>query len=305
VIIILLIGLLLLGIAVALVARGVVASRLRTADNLGQIGHYGFAGAPTPDLATTAGIRGFFDAAAASMGVLLTDKLKLVNEERLRKTLISAGMYRTSTRTIIGYQLLFGLGLPTAWLWIALGAGASAALAIIAAVFFAAIGWFLPGFIVQRRAESRIHRIDRGMPELIDLLVVTVEAGLSLSAALQLAGERMKGPLGDELRIVLQEQRMGLTPVQALENMTTRCPTPAVESFARAMVQGQVLGVSVGQILRTLAIEMRKRRRAQVEQQAQKAPIKMLFPLVFMIFPALFVVILGPAVVSIFQALGG
>ena len=147
------------------------------------------------------------------------------------------------------------------------------------------------------------YRIDRGMPELIDLLVVTVEAGLSLSAALQLAGERMKGPLGDELRIVLQEQRMGLTPVQALENMVGRCPTPAVESFTRAMMQGQLLGVSVGQILRSLAIEMRKRRRAAAEQQAQKAPIKMLFPLVFMIFPALFVVILGPAVVSVFQAL--
>jgi tight adherence protein C len=304
VIIVLLIGLFLLGIAVALVTRGVIAARLRTADNLGQIGQYGFAGAP--EIAPTPGVRGFFDSAAASIGVLLTEKLKLVNEERLRKTLISAGMYRTSPRTLIGYQLLFGLGLPIAWLWIALGvAGASTALAILAAIFFGAIGWFLPGFLVQRRAEARLHRIDRSMPELIDLLVVTVEAGLSLSAALQLAGERMKGPLGDELRIVLQEQRMGLSPVQALENMTGRVPTPAVESFARAMVQGQVLGVSVGQILRSLAIEMRKRRRAQVEQQAQKAPIKMLFPLVFMIFPALFVVILGPAVVSIFHALKG
>ena len=96
---------------------------------------------------------------------------------------------------------------------------------------------------------------------------------------------------------------MGLTPVQALENMVGRCPTPAVESFARAVMQGQLLGVSVGAILRSLAIEMRKRRRAAVEQQAQKAPIKMLFPLVFMIFPALFVVILGPAVVSVFHAL--
>ena len=141
------------------------------------------------------------------------------------------------------------------------------------------------------------------MPELIDLLVVTVEAGLSLSAALQLAGERLQGPLGEELRIVIQEQRMGLTPVQALENMVGRTPTPAVESFARAMMQGELLGVSVGQILRSLAIEMRKRRRAQAEQQAQKAPIKMLFPLVFMIFPALFVIILGPALVSIFHAL--
>jgi len=303
VIILLLIGLLLLGTAVVLITRGVISARLRTSDNLGQIGRYGFAG--TPELTPTGGLRGYIDSAAAGIGRLLSEHLHIVNEERLRKTLISAGMYKTSPRMLIGYQLLFGIALPTVWLVLALGAGSSTALAILAAVFFAFIGWFAPGFIVQRRAESRIHRIDRSMPELIDLLVVSVEAGLSLSAAMQLAGERMMGPLGDELRIVLQEQRMGLSPVQALENMVSRVPSPAVEAFTRAMMQGQVLGVSVGQILRSLAIEMRKRRRAQVEQQAQKAPIKMLFPLVFMIFPALFVVILGPAVVSIFHALRG
>jgi tight adherence protein C len=303
VIILLLIGLLLLGTAVVLVTRGVIASRLRTADNLGQIGRYGFAG--SPELAPTAGLRGFFDSAAAGIGRFLTEDVKLINEERLRKTLVTAGMYNTSPGMLIGYQLLAAIAFPVVWIWIAVGAGASTSLTIIAALFFAGLGWFGPGFIVQRRAETRQYRIDRNMPELIDLLVVTVEAGLSLSAALQLSGERMHGPLGDELRIVLQEQRMGLTPVQALENMVARCPTPAVESFTRAMVQGQLLGVSIGQILRSLAVEMRKRRRAAAEQQAQKAPIKMLFPLVFMIFPALFVVILGPAIVSIFQALKG
>jgi tight adherence protein C len=303
VILLLLIGLVLLGVAVALIARGVIVARLRTVDNLVQIGHYGFAG--TIDLKPTGGARGFLDSAASGLGLLLTDRLKLINEERLRKTLVAAGMYNTSPRMLIGYQLLGGLALPTLWVWLAVAAGTSASVTILAALFCAAIGWFAPGFVVQRRAEARIYRIDRGMPELIDLLVVTVEAGLSLSAALQLAGERLKGPLGDELRILLQEQRMGLTPVQALENMVKRCPTPAVESFTRAMVQGQLLGVSIGQILRSLAIEMRKRRRALAEQQAQKAPIKMLFPLVFMIFPALFVVILGPAVISIFHALKG
>jgi tight adherence protein C len=301
VIVILLIGVVLLAIAVVLVTRGLIAPRLRTADNLLHIGHYGFAGAA--HLRPAGGLRGFFDSTAASIGLLLTDRLKLINEERLRKTLIAAGMYSTSPRTVIGYQLLFAVGLPAVWIWIAVGAGTSAALSIIATLFFAAMGWVAPGFIIQRRAENRQHRIDRAMPELIDLLVVTVEAGLSLSAALQLAGERMPGPLGDELRIVLQEQRMGLTPVQALENMVGRCPTPAVESFTRAMMQGQILGVSIGQILRSLAVEMRKRRRAHAEQQAQKAPIKMLFPLVFMIFPAMFIVILGPAVVSILHAL--
>jgi tight adherence protein C len=301
VIVIAIIGLVLLATGVALVTRGVIAARLRTVDTLGQIGRYGFAG--HAELQPNGGLRGFIDAAAASIGLLLTEELKLLNEERLRKTLISAGMYSTTPRQLIGYQLIAAVGLPTLWIWLALAVGSSAPLTVIAAIFFIAIGWFAPGFIVQRRAEGRLYRIDRNMPELIDLLVVTVEAGLSLSAALQLAGERMKGPLGEELRIVLQEQRMGLTPVQALENMVGRCPTPAVEAFARAMMQGQALGVSVGAILRSLAIEMRKRRRAAAEQQAQKAPIKMLFPLVFMIFPALFVVILGPAVVSIFHAL--
>jgi tight adherence protein C len=301
VIVILLIGLVLLATAVVLIARGVINARLRTADNLVQIGHYGFVG--TPDLKPAEGLRGYIDSAAAGIGNFLTERLKVMDEERLRKTLVAAGMYSTSPRTLIGYQLLCAIAFPAVWIWVAVAIGSSGAMTVIATIFIAAIGWFGPGFIVQRRAENRQHRIDRGMPELIDLLVVTVEAGLSLTAALQLAGERMKGPLGDELRILLQEQRMGLTPAQALENMVARCPTPAVESFTRAMIQGQVLGVSVGQILRSLAVEMRKRRRAHAEQQAQKAPIKMLFPLVFMIFPAMFVVILGPAIVSIAHAL--
>jgi tight adherence protein C len=298
----LLLGLLLIGVAVALVARGMIVTRLRTADTLGQIGHYGFGGAI--ELKPTGGVRGFLDSAAAGIGQLLSG-LNLVNEQRLRKTLNAAGMYRTTPRTIIGYSLLTALGLPAAWVWLVVAAGMSSTLGVLGVIFLAVLGWFAPGFVIQQRAERRLFQIDRGMPELIDLLVVTVEAGLSLSAALQLAGDRLRGPLGDELRIALQEQRMGLTPVQALENMVGRCPTPAVESFARAMMQGQALGVSVGQILRSLAIEMRKRRRANAEQQAQKAPIKMLFPLVFMIFPALFVVILGPAVVSVFHALSG
>jgi tight adherence protein C len=301
VILFLVIGVILLGAAVALISRALIGSRLRTMDNLVQIGHYGFGGAF--DLEPPGGVRGFLDSTAGSIGRLITDNFGF-NEEGLRKRLAAAGMYTTSPRTLIGYQLLLAIVLPAAWIWIAIAVGTTVKLTIIGAIVLGAIGWVGPGFIVQRRAENRLYRIDRSMPEMIDLLVVTVEAGLSLGAALQLAGERMRGPLGDELRIVLQEQRMGLTPVQALENMVNRCPTPAVESFARAMVQGQALGVSVGQILRNLAIEMRKRRRANAEQQAQKAPIKMLFPLVLMIFPALFVVLLGPALISIFHALG-
>jgi len=301
VIISLLFGLLLTATAVALLVRAMSVSRLRTTDTLARIGHYGFTG--QAELRQSGGFRGFFDSAAAGLGSLLTDRLKLYNEEHLRKKLVAAGMYGTSPRMLIGYQILAAVALPGAWIWLSIVAGASTPVVLLGAVFAALAGWVAPTFTVQQRAESRLYKIDYAMPELIDLLVVMVEAGLSLTAGLQLAAERMRGPLGEELRIVLQEQRMGLTPVQALENMLGRCPTPAVESFTRAMMQGQLLGVSVGEILRSLALEMRKRRRAMAEQRAQKAPIKMLFPLVFMIFPALFVVILGPAVVSIFHAL--
>ncbi len=300
-IVVLLLGLLLTAVAVTFVARAFVAQRLRTAVTLGRIGRYGFAG--SAQLVRREGVRGVFENAAFGLGTLLTDRLKLINDEYLRKQLIAAGMHRTLARTVIGYQLLLAVVLPTVWIWFAVVAGVSTELILLGTAIAALAGWVGPGFVVRRRADERLYKIDYAMPELIDLLVVGVEAGLSLAAALQLAGEQLKGPLGEELRIVLQEQRMGLTPIQALENMLGRVPTPAVEAFIRAMMQGQVLGVSIGQILRSLALEMRKRRRAQVEQQAQKAPVKMLFPLVFLIFPALFVVILGPAVASIFHAL--
>ena len=108
-ILILLIGLILLATAVALIARGVIDARLRTSDNLMQIGQYGFAG--TPELKPTGGMRGFIDSAADGIGIFLTERLKVMNEDRLRKTLVMAGMYNTSPRTLIGYQLLGALAL--------------------------------------------------------------------------------------------------------------------------------------------------------------------------------------------------
>jgi tight adherence protein C len=298
---ILLIGLALTAGAVALVTRAFFLARLQTAATLGQIGHYGFAG--VVEQHPTSGLRAVLDDFASMIGSIFVDRLALFNEEQLRKQLVSAGMYRTSPRMLMGYQVLCVVLLPLLWLWLALAGRTGAGLTIMGLVVTLAVGWLAPTFLVRSRATARLAEIDYDMPELIDLLVVTVEAGLSLTAALQLAAARMTGPLGDELRISLQEQRMGLPSLQALENMLNRAPTPAMRSFVRAMMQGEQLGVSVGQILRSLALEMRKRRRANAEERAQKAPIKILFPLVFMIFPAMFLVILGPAVISVLQSM--
>jgi tight adherence protein C len=299
----LLLGLTLTAIAVALVARAFIVSRLRATEMLDSIGHYGFVG--SVELSAPSGLRGFVDDFASVVGTLLLKRLQFGSEDLLRKQLVSAGLYRLTPLMLRGYQALCALALPSLWVWFAVAAGLAPAAAVLGALAGIAVGWLAPPFIVGRKAEARLARIDYDMPELIDLLVVSVEAGLGLTASLQLASSRLTGPLGEELRISIQEQRMGLSSLQALENMLHRCPTAAMQSFVRAMIQGERLGVSVGQILRSLALEMRKRRRAAAEEKAQKAPLKMLFPLVFMIFPAMFVVILGPALIGIVDALGG
>jgi tight adherence protein C len=129
-----------------------------------------------------------------------------------------------------------------------------------------------------------------------------VEAGLGFNGSLRVASERLGGALGDELRLTLQEQNMGLSTTDALKNLLGRCDSPAMRSFVRAIIQGEQLGVSIGQIMRDLALEMRKRRRQAAEEKAHKAPIKILFPLVFLIFPAMFVILLAPAVYSFLDA---
>lgn len=302
-ILLLIIGLLLTAAAVVLVARGLIAARLRSIDTLGSIGQYGFGG--IGQLEPSTGMKGMLDDFAASIGRLMLQQLRFGDEDRLRKQLVSAGMYQVSPRMLKGYQLLLAVVLPALWIWFGVATSVSGALTVLGVLGGVFLGWMLPLWHVQQRAATRLARIDYDMPELIDLLVVTVEAGLGLGASLQLASSRLGGPLGEELRIAVQEQSMGLPLLAALENMLNRCQTPAMRSFVRSMIQGERLGISMGQILRSLALEMRKRRRAKAEEKAQKAPLKILFPLVFMIFPAMFLVLLGPALFAIFDALKG
>ena len=132
-IVLLLLGLLLFGTAVVLVTRGVIDARLRTMDTLGQIGHYGFAG--TVELEPHPGFRGFLDSAASSVGVLLTEKVNIISEDRLRKNLIAAGMYQTTPRQVIGYSLLCALVFPALGIWLTIAAG------LLLLVDGGALGW--------------------------------------------------------------------------------------------------------------------------------------------------------------------
>jgi tight adherence protein C len=193
--------------------------------------------------------------------------------------------------------------LPVVVVWLLILAGASGGEIVIFAMIATVAGWLGPSFVLGRRGRSRLADIDYSMPELIDLLAVILEAGVAFTAALRIAAERISGSLGEELRLTIQEQNLGLSTLDSLQNWMARCEAPAVQTFVRSMVQGERLGISVGAILRNLAIEMRKRRRQAAEERAHKAAIKILFPLVLLIFPAMFVIILGPALFRISDAL--
>jgi tight adherence protein C len=300
----LLTALVLLTAAVALLLRAISIPRLRAADNLGKIDEYGYEGRPQPDDSSDGVLVGPLDVLAGIVGAALAVRLPLMRVEDVRKELRAAGLYRVEPRKLMGYQILVSVALTVLWVWSSAVRSAPGGPTFLGSLACLAGGWYAPLMLVKRRARFRLQRIEYELPELVDLLVVAVEAGLGFSAALRAASGRLMGPLGDEVRMALQEQRMGLTTVEAMKNMLGRCDTPAMRSFVRAMVQGEQLGISIGQILRNIADEMRKRRRAAAEERAQKAPVKLLFPLVFLIFPAMFVILLGPAIYAFLDALG-
>jgi tight adherence protein C len=198
---------------------------------------------------------------------------------------------------------LLAIFLAIVGLWLAPAMGANLFVTLLAAVAGGVFGWFAPMAVVDRKTRQRFHQIDRQMPDMIDLLVVTIEAGLGILASMRVAAESLPDPLGQELRLTLQEQRMGLSVFEAIESFGRRANSPNVRIFVRALIQGEKLGVSIGMTMRNVASEMRKRRKAAAEEKAQKMPIKLLFPLVFLIFPAIMIVLLVPAFIQISEIL--
>ena len=300
---ILIAGLVLLGLGVAIVVRAAIQPR--TTETVHQIGAYGFSGARQTLVEDRRSLRRGVDDLAGRAGDFIGRRLGPLREQTLRQRLISAGMYTTTPRKLVGYQLLLAIAMPIVWIWIGGLLGGEPWVLIVGAAVLAVIGWMGPLAYVDRTRRFRFEEIDRELPNLIDVLVVTVEAGVGFTGSMRVAAQRMRGPLAQELRLTLQEQNMGLSTQEALINMVGRADTPGMRMFVRAIVQGETLGVSIGQIMRNLAIEMRKRRKAYAEERAQKAPVKMLFPLIFLIFPAMFIVLLLPAVLQFGDALQG
>jgi tight adherence protein C len=294
-------GLVLVGLAVISLVRALTPRPGQAPQVVDQIGAYGFS---VPEEAEEARHRSMSDV-ATSLGGWISRRRPNADDSKLRSRLVAAGWYSVSPGTFVGYQVISAVVFTAIWIVVGRLGEMDTALYIVGVLVVVVFGWFLPSIVLTRQVQQRYQQIDKALPELIDLLVVAVEAGLGFVAALRMTVQELDGPLAQELRLTLQEQTMGLSTPEALEGMARRVETPGVRSFVRSIVQGATLGISLGQILRNLADEMRKRRKAQAEEKAQKAPVKMLFPLVLLIFPAMFVVLLLPAIITISETLGG
>ncbi len=302
---VLVLGLFLLAVAVTMVLRALLSPPGPSTETIEQISAYGFAGSlpNAGDAEPKISLRHRFDDISASAGRWVARRFTSLKGKDYRARLISAGMYTSTPERLLGTQFLCALGGAFVAFWLGILAGGNALLLLVAIVGAGVLGWVLPTFIVDSRGRKRRDQIERALPDLIDLLIVTLEAGLSFPQSLRLAAGKIREPLSSEVRLTLQEQNMGLTLVEALENLLGRINTPGVRMFARSIAQGETMGVSTGQIMRNLALELRKRQRAYAEERAQKAPVKILFPILLLIMPALFIVLLLPVMINIMKVL--
>lgn len=178
----------------------------------------------------------------------------------------------------------------------------SRAIVMVAGILLGgAFGYYLPEWVVRSRASRRQAEIRRTLPDALDLLSITVEAGLGFDAAVDRVAREIHGPLGGELYRMVQEMRLGRSRSDALRDLGERTSVNELRSFVLAMIQAEIFGIAIAKVLHVQAHELRVKRRQRAEEQAQKLPVKILFPLLFGIFPALFIVLLGPAVLQIYD----
>ena len=179
------------------------------------------------------------------------------------------------------------------------GAVAGPGAVLFAAVALGGVGFIAPDLVVGHKARARNDRIRAELPDALDLMAVSVEAGMGFDGAISKLTEHMEGPLAEEFALTLSEIRIGESRSDALKKLSDRTGTPELASFVRSIIQADQLGISLGRILRVQATDSRLKRQAAAEEKAMKAPIKMLFPTVLFIFPAMFLVILGPAFLNL------
>jgi tight adherence protein C len=293
----------LVGGAILVVAHAIRLGRRSTSQAIANVAAYGY-GASTPLTTVRQAKRGEANLRLELSLARVARRLSSADYEgHLRIRLLQAGLYgfrpsRFLMIRVLGCLAIGSLGFlysrsapNDAWRLLMIAGGP-------------VLGFMLPDTLLSMRIARRQRRIERDCADMIDLLAITVQAGLGLDHALKLTCDRIDGPLSDEIRLMLNEIRVGESRPEALKRLAERAPTPTIRSFARAMSQSEAMGVSIGHTLKALAVDARTRKRLSAEELAQKAPIKMIFPLAACFFPAILIVAAGPGVLAIMKALG-
>jgi tight adherence protein C len=293
------------GVSGWLATHAVAMPRLRLKRSLLELAEYGFvSGGVGAKQQTNAGIRDALTRLAERVGRFTRTRVPALPVLGT-KDLAAAGYYDITVDVVHGYRVLAAAGLGMLMFLLGVASISAPVVAVLLAVGAAALGWQLPSTSVKRRGRKRLEEIDAELPELIDLMIATIESGMAFGASLGLVADRLQGPLGDEVRLTGRQQNLGISTAQALEDMLERCDTPSMAAFVRTVVRGESMGLSIAPILRELTQDMRRRRRQAAQERMHKAPVKILFPLMFLIMPALFIVLFYPAAYSIMTGLSG
>lgn len=212
------------------------------------------------------------------------------------KLLAAAGMSRVPVESVRGLQLLLG---GTGFL----GGLAFGPLALVTSPVGLLIGYRLPQTYLGSRSKRRKEEMAAALPDVVDLLAVCSHAGLNISLSLRRVVERVSGPLGKEIQRVIEEIDLGVPRARALENLAVRCGLPELEALVRVLLNSERFGTQIASSLETFSADVRGRLKRTAEEQARKAPVKILFPLVFLILPAFILLTVVPLLVSAFQSL--
>jgi tight adherence protein C len=236
------------------------------------------------------------------MGTFITSRTPANRTQALQDKINLAGRPLNLTPgSLLTLQMLSLLVLTAAGFGIANLMGLAGSMMILGPAGGGVLGYLVPSVWLDRRVKARQKEIRVALPNALDLLTISVEAGLGFDAAITRVTEKYHNALALEFIQVLNETRLGRPRLEALEDMARRNKVEELNNFIQAVVQSEQLGVGIAQVLRIQSEEMRRRRRQRAEEMGAKAPLKMLFPMVGCIFPTLFIVLLGPAVIQVAQ----
>lgn len=231
---------------------------------------------------------------------LLPAKILASLEKKVQQTGRQGGL---SPRDYLGLKLLSAIVIP---LLVYLLLGRSSNLQTFAlAAYAAVIAWRLPDMQLERIIRQRHALLEKSFPDALDLLTVSVEAGLGFDGAVAKVAEKSEGPVAEEFKRLLQEMRMGKLRKDALRDFSLRCGVEDIMIFTSTVIQAEQLGLNISGTLKTQAEQMRRKRRQRAEEKAMKVPVKMLIPMVIFIFPTIFIVLLGPAIIQIIENFAG